>query len=147
TARRQEGVGPGSHHWGNAVHAGDRDRHQSLARDGDRPLRCLVLAQTRAVMSAPGRRPSRRPRPKGSVALVAMPWHVLHLPSIQLGTLRPLLEDAGIRTEVRSYTLEFMEHCRAATHGAPEERGIGPAAYGARTAAAQQGRRGAGDRP
>ena len=65
----------------------------------------------------------------GSVALVAMPWHVLHLPSIQLGTLRPLLEDAGIRTEVRSYTLEFMEHCRVATHEAPEERRIGLADY------------------
>jgi ribosomal peptide maturation radical SAM protein 1 len=58
-----------------------------------------------------------------------MPWHVLHLPSIQLGTLRPLLENAGIRTEVRSYTLDFMEHCRVATRGEPEDLRIHLADY------------------
>src|SRR5262249_35800612 len=116
----QEGIGPRSHNRRDAIHASDRDRHQGLARNGDRSLRRVVPPQTRAGMKAPGRRQSRRARPTGSVALVAMPWPVLHLPSIQLGTLRPLLEDAGIRTEVRSYTLEFMEHCRVATREEPE---------------------------
>lgn len=61
--------------------------------------------------------------------LVAMPWQVLQLPSIQLGTLQPLLEGAGIRTEVRSFKLDFMEHCRLATRELPEERRIGLADY------------------
>jgi len=47
--------------------------------------------------------------------LIAMPWQVLQLPSIQLGTLQPLLEEAGIRTDVRSFKLDFMEHCRVAS--------------------------------
>ena len=37
-----------------------------------------------------------------SVVLVAMPWHALGLPSIQLGILARVLELAGIATEVRS---------------------------------------------
>ncbi len=49
------------------------------------------------------------------VVLVAMPWQVLHLPSIQLGILQAVLERTGIRTEVRSLYLAFMEHCRRAT--------------------------------
>jgi ribosomal peptide maturation radical SAM protein 1 len=61
--------------------------------------------------------------------LIAMPWQVLQLPSVQLGTLQPLLEHAGIRTEVRSFKLDFMEHCREATRGLPEKRRIGLADY------------------
>lgn len=61
--------------------------------------------------------------------LIAMPWQVLPLPSIQLGTLQPVLEKAGIRTEVRSFKLDFMEHCREATRGLREERRIGLADY------------------
>jgi ribosomal peptide maturation radical SAM protein 1 len=61
--------------------------------------------------------------------LIAMPWQVLQLPSLQLGTLQPLLENAGIRTEVRSFKLDFMEHCRKATRGRPEEHRIGLADY------------------
>jgi ribosomal peptide maturation radical SAM protein 1 len=61
--------------------------------------------------------------------LVSMPWQILQLPSIQLGTLQPLLEEAGIRTEVRSFKLDFMEHCRAATREQPEERRIGLSDY------------------
>ena len=61
--------------------------------------------------------------------LIAMPWQVLPLPSIQLGTLQPVLESAGIRTEVRSFKLDFMEHCREATRGLREERRIGLADY------------------
>jgi len=78
------------------------------------------------------RRPGRRPRAAkspGGVMLIAMPWQVLPLPSIQLGTLQPALENAGIRTEVRSFKLDFMEHCREATRGLREERRIGLADY------------------
>jgi ribosomal peptide maturation radical SAM protein 1 len=63
------------------------------------------------------------------VMLVAMPWQVLQLPSIQLGTLQPLLEGAGIRTETRSFKLDFMEHCRVATRDQPEDQRIGLADY------------------
>jgi hypothetical protein len=35
-----------------------------------------------------------------SAMLVAMPWHALGLPSIQLGILGCVLEQAGIATEV-----------------------------------------------
>lgn len=76
----------------------------------------------------PGRRP-RAARATGGVMLIAMPWQILQLPSIQLGTLQPLLEDAGIRTHVRSFKLDFMEHCRVATRELPEERRIGLADY------------------
>ena len=48
-----------------------------------------------------------------SVLLVAMPWHTLSLPSIQLGILGSVLEQAGIATEVRSLMLPFMEHPHA----------------------------------
>jgi ribosomal peptide maturation radical SAM protein 1 len=66
--------------------------------------------------------------------LISMPWQVLQLPSIQLGTLQPLLEEAGIRTEVRSFKLDFMEHCRVATRGQPPARRIGLADYEAMAA-------------
>jgi len=61
------------------------------------------------------------PRAAGGpeVVLVAMPWQTLNMPSIQLGILQPVLERAGIRTEVRSLYLAFMEHCRRATAGHP----------------------------
>jgi ribosomal peptide maturation radical SAM protein 1 len=75
------------------------------------------------------RRPARAPRAAGGVVLIAMPWQVLPLPSIQLGILQPLLEEAGIRAEVRSFKLDFMEHCRVATRGQPEEQRIGLADY------------------
>ena len=76
----------------------------------------------------PGRRP-RAARATGGVMLIAMPWQILQLPSIQLGTLQPLLEDAGIRTEARSFKLDFMERCRVATRELPEECRIGLADY------------------
>lgn len=60
-------------------------------------------------------RASRAARSTGGVMLIAMPWQILQLPSIQLGTLQPLLEQAGIRTDVRSFKLDFMEHCRVAS--------------------------------
>src|SRR5262245_19128893 len=66
-----------------------------------------------------------RPR----VVLVAMPWHTLGAPSIQLGILGRVLELAGIGTEVRSLMLAFMEHCRAETATRPEAERITPADY------------------
>src|SRR6266542_2473957 len=127
-AQHHEGVGPRSSICRPTDYASDRDRHESRARHGDRPLRRRLPSQTRALMRTlrrPQDRRPRAPRVTGSVVLVAMPWHVLHLPSIQLGTLRPLLEDAGIRIQVRSYTLDFMEHCRVATREQPENLRIG----------------------
>ena len=64
-----------------------------------------------------------------SVVLVAMPWHALGLPSIQLGILARVLERAGIATEVRSLMLAFMEHCRAETAARPDAERIAPADY------------------
>ena len=64
-----------------------------------------------------------------SVVLVAMPWHALGLPSIQLGILGRVLERAGIATEVRSLMLAFMEHCRAETAARPDAERITLADY------------------
>src|SRR5688572_1265425 len=64
-----------------------------------------------------------------SAMLVAMPWHALGLPSIQLGILGRLLEQAGIATEVRSLMLPFMEHCLAETAARPELERIALADY------------------
>jgi ribosomal peptide maturation radical SAM protein 1 len=66
---------------------------------------------------------------KPSVLLVAMPWHTLGLPSIQLGILLGVLERAGIAAEARSLMLAFMEHCRAETAARPEAERIEPADY------------------
>jgi len=64
-----------------------------------------------------------------SVLLVAMPWHTLSLPSIQLGILGGVLEQAGIATEVRSLMLPFMEHCLTETAARPEAGRIELADY------------------
>lgn len=61
--------------------------------------------------------------------LVAMPWEYLASPSIQLGILQQVLDNAGIRTEVRSLKLAFTEHCVTATAGRPQDEQIGPADY------------------
>ena len=44
------------------------------------------------------------------VILIDMPWSMLHRPSIQLGVLRSVLENASIGTGVRSFSLAFMDH-------------------------------------
>src|SRR6185503_39426 len=44
------------------------------------------------------------------VILIDMPWSMLHRPSIQLGVLRSVLENASIETGVRSFSLAFMDH-------------------------------------
>jgi ribosomal peptide maturation radical SAM protein 1 len=64
-----------------------------------------------------------------AITLVALPWHALHLPSIQLGTLCAVLGQAGIATEARSLMLAFMEHCLAETDGRPERERITIADY------------------
>jgi ribosomal peptide maturation radical SAM protein 1 len=68
---------------------------------------------------------------KPSVLLVAMPWHWISSPSIQIGLLHGVLEDAGIRAATATLSLAFMEHCRAATADRPEAERIGLAAYDA----------------
>ena len=54
---------------------------------------------------------------KSSVLLISLPWDDLKYPSIQLGVLRAVVEREGIRCEVRSLNLEFMEHAARATSG------------------------------
>jgi ribosomal peptide maturation radical SAM protein 1 len=66
-----------------------------------------------------------------SVVLLAMPWHLLSLPSIQLGLLQSVLERAGIRTEVTTAGLAFLEYCCAETAGLPGGSRIGVADYDA----------------
>jgi hypothetical protein len=64
-----------------------------------------------------------------SVMLIAMPWHALGLPSIQLGIVGGVLEQAAIATELRSLMLAFMEHCLAETAARPEAERIELADY------------------
>ena len=64
-----------------------------------------------------------------SVLLISMPWHVLSVPSIQLGLLQSVLEQAGIRTTVATLGLAFMEFCGTATGGLVDELRIGLAEY------------------
>src|SRR6185436_5425806 len=78
-----------------------------------------------------------------TITLVALPWHALSMPSIQLGTLCAVLGQAGIATEVRSLMLAFMEHCVAETEGRPEGERITVADYA--TVAEDYASRGLGD--
>jgi ribosomal peptide maturation radical SAM protein 1 len=66
---------------------------------------------------------------KPSVLLITMPWHRLSIPSIQLGLLQSVLEREGIRTEVATLALAFMEHCWAESAGLPRAERIDPADY------------------
>lgn len=59
---------------------------------------------------------------KKSVVLVSMPWNVLDLPSIQLGTLQSVLNRAGIETTVRSFNLALMEYFNSLGDYAPDQR-------------------------
>ncbi len=67
---------------------------------------------------------------KKSVMLVAMPWAMLNRPSIQLGILQSLLEEAGVATGVRSLYLDFMEHLATKTAHLHEAERITPEGYG-----------------
>jgi ribosomal peptide maturation radical SAM protein 1 len=77
-----------------------------------------------------------------SILLIAMPWHALHLPSIQLGLLQSVLEGAGIQTEVATLGLAFLEHCYTATADLPDGARISVAEY---DAVASHGGSGLGD--
>ena len=52
---------------------------------------------------------------KAGVILISMPWEMLSLPSIQLGTLQSLLQNAGFRAESRTFYLALMEHFISST--------------------------------
>jgi ribosomal peptide maturation radical SAM protein 1 len=52
-----------------------------------------------------------------SVALVCMPWHTLSSPSIQVGTLQAVLEEAGIVCRAHSFHVAFQEHLLARAPG------------------------------
>jgi ribosomal peptide maturation radical SAM protein 1 len=60
-----------------------------------------------------------------------MPWHGLSTPSLQLGLLQSVLVSAGLRAEVKTLALAFMEHCWVETAGLPEGERIGLAEYDA----------------
>ncbi len=77
-----------------------------------------------------------------SVLLIAMPWHALNLPSIQLGLLQSVLEGAGIQTEVGTLGLAFLEYCYTETADLPEASRISVADYDAMV---NQGHNGLGD--
>ena len=66
-----------------------------------------------------------------SVVLVAMPWQALTLPSLQLTLLQAVLERTGIRTEVLTLALAFMQHCCNETADFPEPEQLGIADYSA----------------
>jgi len=68
----------------------------------------------------------RAPSP---VLLASMPPETLDQPSIQLGTLKAILDRAGIPAQTRHYKIDFVEHCAAATAGLPAEDRIGPIEY------------------
>ena len=57
-----------------------------------------------------------------SVMLISMPWASLYRPSIQLGTLQSVLNLAGIRTEVRSFNLAFMDFITSRVASQPDEK-------------------------
>jgi ribosomal peptide maturation radical SAM protein 1 len=66
---------------------------------------------------------------KARVILIAMPWPLLDRPSIQLGVLQSVLEEAGVCMEVRSLYLEFMEFLASNTANLPDEKRITTADY------------------
>ena len=53
------------------------------------------------------------------VLLIAMPWHLVAMPSLQLGLLQSVLDKAGIRTDVRTLAIDYLDHCSAETAGLP----------------------------
>src|SRR6202008_4373464 len=48
-----------------------------------------------------------------------MPWYPLALPSYQAGIAGAVLRRAGIPTEIRFLTLDFMDHCVGETADRP----------------------------
>jgi hypothetical protein len=58
------------------------------------------------------------------VLLIAMPWAKLERPSIQLGVLLAVLRSAGVKAEVRSYYLSFMQYLADRSSEWPEAERI-----------------------
>jgi ribosomal peptide maturation radical SAM protein 1 len=69
--------------------------------------------------------------PAPSVLLIAMPWHWISTPSLQVGLLQSVLRREGFRAEAATLSLAFMEHCREQTARLPESRQVGIADYSA----------------
>jgi ribosomal peptide maturation radical SAM protein 1 len=63
------------------------------------------------------------------VLLISMPFQALETPSIQLGTLKAILERSAIVAETRHYKIDFLERCIEATVGSSAEQRIDPAVY------------------
>ncbi|HEX2188050.1 MAG TPA: RiPP maturation radical SAM C-methyltransferase [Longimicrobiaceae bacterium] len=53
--------------------------------------------------------------PSSRLALVSMPWVRPHLPSIQLGVLKPLAEAAGYRVDTHHFYLRFCQYVAPGT--------------------------------
>lgn len=64
-----------------------------------------------------------------AVILIDMPWSLLEAPSIQLGTLKSVLQYANIRSEVRALNLAFMHHVRVEDAPLPGEAPLSPHDY------------------
>jgi hypothetical protein len=59
--------------------------------------------------------PAKLPRERRppTVAIISMPWASLESPSIQLGTLKPLLNAAGFNVIAKHFYLDFMDFLAA----------------------------------
>lgn len=64
-----------------------------------------------------------------AVILIDMPWSLLEAPSIQLGTLKSVLQRANISSEVRALNLAFMHYVRVADAPFPGEALLSPHDY------------------
>ncbi len=49
------------------------------------------------------------PKVEHQTSLVCMPWHLVESPSIQIGTLKAVLDNSGISAQTHSMHLEFMK--------------------------------------
>ena len=74
-------------------------------------------------------RRSRANSRRVDVSLVSMPFKELRHPPIQLGLLERCLSDAGFTARSYSLELAFMEHLRASTAQAPDDKQISVTQY------------------
>ncbi|MGZ3428145.1 MAG: RiPP maturation radical SAM C-methyltransferase, partial [Polyangia bacterium] len=66
---------------------------------------------------------------RADVILASMPWEMLEIPSIQLGTLDAVLRRAGLPVATRAYKFDFIDRCIAATAQLPEPERLSAADY------------------
>jgi ribosomal peptide maturation radical SAM protein 1 len=64
-----------------------------------------------------------------AVLLIAMPWHWLRTPSLQLGLLQSVLHESGIPADVRTLAIDYLDYCYTETAGLPASERIGAADY------------------